>query len=597
MASQQPGLYGLNPKIAIEKAVLDNSANSLTMISRRPRASCRNKLPRVEIRSCAIWFMAFGRLQVENMAACGTATESCETLEVFRLPDVIRNALRQLTRIGAASWLPKSLRSTRAVGKPGLTLPVVPRDRRIAMLQSVSTSLQDAGVAFRTQITESNAYCAVNSADLEAVCHALNRMAQSFESQPVRAWYGSGMDYEQGSDLVSLRCDDIGACESLIVGVPFELKSFQVARNGGAEILLLDQQGSRRLARRKRAAIVDWTSRFETEHPSRKSHESEPIDVVYTWVDSDDPVWAQSMREWASREDTVLESADNLQRYASRDELRYSLRSIWLYAPFVRRVFLVTAGQTPGWLHQDCDKLRLIRHEDIFPDPECLPTFNSHAIESCLHRIPDLAENFIYFNDDVFLNNETTVSSFFTRMGLIKSRFSQTAVVPASRPDASSTPTDWATYQSAELVEQDFGIRFDRKLKHTPMAMKRSVLAEIEDRYAESIALTRNARFRSETDVAMTSALAHFYGISVGKAVEWEHIPAEYCYVDTGRRDFESKLNGVPANDPTFICLNATRYFDVPSDRQSQVLDAYFEANYPMQSPFEKALKCAEGKQ
>jgi len=539
------------------------------------------------------------------------STESCETLEVFRLPDVFRNALRQLTRLGAASWLPKSLHSERAAGDSGAKLPVVPRDRRIAMLQSVTAALHEGGVDCRIQITESNAYCAVNSDDLEAVCHALNQMAQAFDMQSVRAWFGSGMDYDQCSDAASLQSAEVEASESLVVGVPFERKSFRVARNGGAEILILDQQGDRRIARRKRAAIVDWTSRFESADDARElqsgPHESvttrrhalenEPIDVVYTWVDSDDPAWAKSMHEWASRQDGVLESAGNVQRYACRDELRYSLRSIFLYAPFVRHIFLVTAGHVPGWLDAGNDKIRVIRHNDIFPDSDCLPTFNSHAIESCLHRIPDLAENFVYFNDDVMLNKETTISSFFTRMGMIKSRFSQTASVPASKPDATSTPTDWATYRAAELIERDFGIRFDRKLKHVPMAMKRSLLSAMEARYAEPIAATRRARFRSDTDIATTSSLAHFYGISVGKAVEWEHVPSEYCYVDTGRADFESKLGEVSEIDPAFICLNATRHSDVPMEKQEHILNAFLNSRYPMTSPFEKSFERAKDHQ
>jgi hypothetical protein len=35
-----------------------------------------------------------------------------------------------------------------------------------------------------------------------------------------------------------------------------------------------------------------------------------------------------------------------------------------------------------------------------------LPTFNSHAIEGHLYRVPDLSERFIYFNDDMFLGRD-----------------------------------------------------------------------------------------------------------------------------------------------------------------------------------------------
>ena len=49
-------------------------------------------------------------------------------------------------------------------------------------------------------------------------------------------------------------------------------------------------------------------------------------------------------------------------------------------------------------------KIRRVTHRELFEGFEDnLPTFNSLAIETLLWRIPDLAEQFLYFNDDVFL--------------------------------------------------------------------------------------------------------------------------------------------------------------------------------------------------
>ena len=83
------------------------------------------------------------------------------------------------------------------------------------------------------------------------------------------------------------------------------------------------------------------------------------------------------------------------------EELRYSLRSIWQFAPWVRHIFVVTNGQIPHWLNIDHPKLTLISHEQIFTNLSHLPTFSSPAIESHLHHIPGLSQKFIYFNDDV----------------------------------------------------------------------------------------------------------------------------------------------------------------------------------------------------
>ena len=78
------------------------------------------------------------------------------------------------------------------------------------------------------------------------------------------------------------------------------------------------------------------------------------------------------------------------------DQLLYSLRSIELYAPWIRHVFIVTNGQIPYWL--DSDRVTIITHNDIYPDKSHLPTFSSPSIETHLHRIPNLSERFIYLN-------------------------------------------------------------------------------------------------------------------------------------------------------------------------------------------------------
>src|SRR5690606_2330888 len=106
-------------------------------------------------------------------------------------------------------------------------------------------------------------------------------------------------------------------------------------------------------------------------------------------------------------------------RFRDRDELRYSLRSLHLFAPWVRTIHLVTAAQRPAWLDDaalESGRIRLVDHREILP-ASALPTFNSQAIETALHRIPDLAEHFVYVNDDVLLGRPLTKEHFFSPGG------------------------------------------------------------------------------------------------------------------------------------------------------------------------------------
>ncbi|KAB7503638.1 N-acetylglucosamine-1-phosphotransferase subunits alpha/beta [Armadillidium nasatum] len=108
-----------------------------------------------------------------------------------------------------------------------------------------------------------------------------------------------------------------------------------------------------------------------------------------------------------------LEEIDR-SRYEDNEELRYSLRSIEKFAPWVRRIYLVTNGQIPNWLNLDHPRLSIVTHNEIFPDLSHLPTFSSPAIESHIHRISGLSEHFLYLNDDILLGDKIHPNDFYS---------------------------------------------------------------------------------------------------------------------------------------------------------------------------------------
>ena len=135
----------------------------------------------------------------------------------------------------------------------------------------------------------------------------------------------------------------------------------------------------------------------------------EPIDFVVTWVDGNDPEW---LREKQKYQGPAAGSGNSANRFRDWDTFQYWFRGVEQFAPWVNRVFLVTCGHYPKWLNTANPKLRLIRHTDYIP-AECLPTFNSNVIELYLHKIPELSERFVLFNDDVFLTAPTVPEDFF----------------------------------------------------------------------------------------------------------------------------------------------------------------------------------------
>lgn len=164
---------------------------------------------------------------------------------------------------------------------------------------------------------------------------------------------------------------------------------------------------------------------FSRDESTRESSTSFPIDVVIPWVDDTDPLW-QVERDLFLNHTAPKDSPRNfdagVDRFRSWDNLQYIFRGIEANMPWVRTVHLVTNSQAPDWLNLGSLKLNFVKHSDYIPR-EYLPTFNSHVIELNLHRINELAEHFIYFNDDTFVIRPMDPSDFFSTKGLPRDQF------------------------------------------------------------------------------------------------------------------------------------------------------------------------------
>lgn len=312
------------------------------------------------------------------------------------------------------------------------------------------------------------------------------------------------------------------------------------------------------------------------------------VDVVYTWVDDTDPWW-QARKQRAlttlTGEDTSFHtSAISDSRFKSHDELRYSLRSLEMYANWVRNIYIVTAGQTPKWLDLSNPRIRIVSHEEIFGQRGKLPTFNSHAIESQLHHISGLSEHFLYLNDDVFFGRSVSPDAFFSANGLSKF-FVSTAKLDRGDIRVDEAPVMTAAKNNRGLILQDFGRLVTNKLKHAPHALQVSVLSELEERYPNEIGRTSRNQFRHPEDVSLASALHHWYAFATGRAILGD---IRYFYADIARDDSPARLAYLQRNRhvDTF-CLNDHNSEQADHSVQMAMLENFLSAYFPLPCSFE----------
>ena len=305
----------------------------------------------------------------------------------------------------------------------------------------------------------------------------------------------------------------------------------------------------------------------------------EPIDFVVLWVDGADPDWLAERARF-----TPSSVSDNsVERYRSMDTFRYWFRGVEKFCPWVRTVHFVTWGHTPAWLNLDAPKLHVVKHSDFIP-AECLPTFNSNAIEMNLHRIPGLAERFVSFNDDmlllsplhpedffqnglpvdmlalqpvianpsnsvmsyIYLNNSLLLSRHFTKRGVARRR-------PRSFFHVGYPPL-YFFYNAFEMLYPQITGFYT---VHQPAALLRTTIEHLWEVEEEALRVTSSNRFRDKTDV------------SIYVFQEWQKLSGQFVPRNVQKRfgffaiseNLDGLLSCIEHQKKKIVCVN-----DVPCE-------------------------------
>ena len=311
------------------------------------------------------------------------------------------------------------------------------------------------------------------------------------------------------------------------------------------------------------------------------------IDIVYLWVDGNDPSWRDKRHRAAEKLCASTRNAMALYgnvegRFRDNDELRYSLRALEQFFPGHGHIYVVTDDQTPAWLRSS-NRLTLVDHRELIP-AKSLPLFDSANIESYIHRIPGLSERYFYLNDDVFFGAPVNLEDWFWSDGVYAAWSDDAAVTDEPlRPDATSPENacrlsnQWLNektkvlprpstpgYLPARQMVRHYQHTF-RTFAHAPRPMLKSVLFELEHCAADMFEQVRSTVFRTwdnptiVSDFVLRWALAH----GVAKIRDYSHL-----YVSSGDAGKASQLESLVSSfgKIDFFCVNDTTDDAQPHD-------------------------------
>lgn len=236
------------------------------------------------------------------------------------------------------------------------------------------------------------------------------------------------------------------------------------------------------------------------------------VDAVVLWVDGSDPQFQISYNKFSPDGNISAVHGEGAGRHRNNGELKYCLRCIEQNLPWIRRVHLVTNGQKPDFIKEVSwgKKIRLVPHSSILPE-NVLPTFNTFAIESALHLIPNLSDVFIRFSDDFFVAKKLQETDIMGDNGYGTMLFG--AKVPL--PDNKDEDLHKKAYlnllaHNRRILEESLGVVCDRNYLHAPQVRHKSICLDIYNSFKEYVDFTRCSKFRTPKNFAYLYSYPHF---------------------------------------------------------------------------------------
>ncbi|BDI22083.1 stealth family protein [Herbiconiux sp. L3-i23] len=310
------------------------------------------------------------------------------------------------------------------------------------------------------------------------------------------------------------------------------------------------------------------------------------IDIVFSWVDGTDKEF-QRARAKRMASYVVGEGDDSEARFRQIDELKYALRSIYMYAPWIRNIYIATDSPRPVWLDEH-PRVTLMRSEDFFEDLSNLPTHNSQAVEAQIHRIPGLSEYYLYSNDDMFFGRPVFPDMFFSPGGLTKFIEATTRIgLGENNPKRSGFEN--AARVNRRLLHERFGRVTTRHLEHTAAPLRKSVVEDLAREFPDEFRRTAASPFRAADNISVTNSLYHYYALMTGRAVQ--KVGAKVLYVDTTMKSGLRMLKKLlKKRDYDFFCLNDGSFPEVGPEERARKMRSFLERYFAIPAPWEKPV-------
>jgi hypothetical protein len=323
------------------------------------------------------------------------------------------------------------------------------------------------------------------------------------------------------------------------------------------------------------------------------------IDFVILWVDNNDPNWQKDFQYYSLKEKGNKSEI----RYRSWDNLQYWFRGVEKFTPWVNNIYFITSGHLPSWLDTTASNLKIIKHSDFIPF-DLLPTFSSPVIEMFLHKIDELSEYFVLFNDDFFIINHLKQDRFFMKNlpcdisgfnvyhggGLSTNIISCLELLNKNFDQRKSLRIHffkWFSLQNNKLLFRTILLSFWPYFvgfydHHLPQPFLKSIFKEVWNKEENLIYNSLNFKFRQRTNIL--HYLVRYWQLASGKYY-CKNVLRDSIYFGLNSENLNNAVDIIKKQLKSIIVLNDIENTDF--ERSKELINNAFNEILPLKSKYE----------
>jgi hypothetical protein len=199
-----------------------------------------------------------------------------------------------------------------------------------------------------------------------------------------------------------------------------------------------------------------------------------------------------------------------------------------------------------------------------------------------IHKIPDITDEFLYFNDDFFINTHLNYD-FFKQEKI--NVYLGNYLSPKGTPKQGISGFHNAWINSNKILDTHYKKEMRFTIEHCPYFVDKKIISELEIKFKEYFANTTKSKFRELNDINPLCSLLQYHYVYKDRGVFVKNGECHTIYFRDNLEENKNKIEKLNNSKIKIFCIEDNMLED--KEENINLIKNFLLKKYPNKSKFE----------